>query len=266
MPAISPGQARQMQQLLDERRNWALLTPEQILGLPTQEKILGIADRDAFGQLKNESATTRYIERQDQLHARTNNVNSGRADPSSRRGFSAGMDPQKPQLINPGFWNPSGGRSGNPGLLEQIIGGTPDKRTDAAQSPKSIWQKSFSMPAPEPKPTPEQQVAMTQFRELLQPHSLSSGAAKASSFGTPTLVAPATAPKPAPETAPADPIGASFAPLSRGVTMPAGLTPLPGLLGPTNTGIQALVPEWKPQPPPWLSSTPQLDTFPQRKF
>jgi len=262
LPAISPGQIRQMQQLLDERRNWVLLTPEQILRLPTRGKILGVADRDAFGQLKNESVMMQYIERQDQLHNRTNNVNPGPADPSSRRVFSAGMEPQ----MNPGFWNPTGSRSGNPGFLEHIIGGTSDSRANAGQPQKSVWQKSFNMPAPEPKPTPEEQSAMNQFNELLQPHSLSSGTAKASAFGNPILAAPATAPKPASDQSLADPIGASFAPLSSGVGMPAGLTPLPGLLGATNAGLPALVPEWKPQPPPWQSSTPQLDVMPQRKF
>ena len=38
-PAISPAQAQQMQRLLDERKNWALLTPEQILASP---RILGM--------------------------------------------------------------------------------------------------------------------------------------------------------------------------------------------------------------------------------
>ena len=48
-PSISPAQAQQMQRHLDERNNWALRTPEQNLDLPTQKKILGIQDRDAFG-------------------------------------------------------------------------------------------------------------------------------------------------------------------------------------------------------------------------
>ena len=131
-----------------------------------------------------------YIERQDQLRARTNNVNYGAADPAARRGFSGGMKPQ----MNPEFWNPAGGRTGNPGLMEQFLNGTPDNRADAAQTPKSVWQKSFNLPAPEPKPTPEQQAAMNQFQELLQPHSLSGGAAKAPSSGSPMYSSASTAP------------------------------------------------------------------------
>jgi len=52
-PAMSPAQAQQMQRLLDERHNWALRTPEEILGVTTREKILGIQDRNALGQPKN---------------------------------------------------------------------------------------------------------------------------------------------------------------------------------------------------------------------
>jgi hypothetical protein len=261
-PAISPGQARQMQQLLDERRNWALLTPEQILGLPTQEKILGIADRDAFGQPKNETVVMRYVERQDQLRSRTNTVNYGAADPASRRDFSGGTEPQ----VNSDFWNPAGAKPGNPGLMEQLTGATPDSGADTARTPKSIWQKSFALPESETKPTPEQQAAMNQFQELLQPHSLPGGAAKSTSMGSPLFSPQSIAPNPAPNQPAAIPMGASFTPLSSGVATPEGLTPLPGLLGPTSTGLPALVPEWKPQPPPWLSSAPQVDVIPQRKF
>jgi len=261
-PAISPGQARQMQQLLDERKNWALLTPEQILGLPTREKILGIVDRDAFGQPKNETVVMQYVERQDQLRARTNSVNYGAADPAARGDLSGSLKPQ----VNSDFWNPAGGRPGNSGLMEQLTGVTPDSGADAARTPKSIWQKSFTLPEPETKTTPEQQAAMNQFQELLQPRSLPGGAAKSTPLGGPLFSMPAATPNPAPSPPAAIPIGASFTPLSSGVATPAGLTPLPGLLGPTNTGLPALVPEWKPQPPPWLSSEPQLDVVPQRKF
>jgi len=62
------------------------------------------------------------------------------------------------------------------------------------------------------------------------------------------------------------PVGASYVPLSSGIAMPAGVTPLPGLLGPTNMGLTTRAPEWKPELPPWLSSGPQPGVIPQRKF
>src|ERR1017187_6620187 len=80
MPAISPAQAQRMQRLRDERRNWALLTPEEILGLPAKEKIPGVQNLDAFGQPKNESVVMQYYERQEQSRSRTNIDNYGAAD------------------------------------------------------------------------------------------------------------------------------------------------------------------------------------------
>ena len=118
-PAISPAQAQQMQRLLDERKNWALLTPEQILGLPTPEKILGIAgsrrlrpaeERDGRGAICMKGRTSC-------APARTMSI-YGAADSASRRDFSGD---QEPQVIS-GFWTPAGGRPGNSALMEQFIG------------------------------------------------------------------------------------------------------------------------------------------------
>jgi hypothetical protein len=154
--------------------------------------------------------------------------------------------------------------------MDQFLNGTTDNRAASAQAPNSGWSKSFSVPAPPPGPTTEQQAAMAQFQQLLQPHSLLGGTAKAPLLDSPVFPSSSTSPNPAPNPAPGPsaviPIGASYTPLSSGIVMPAGLTPLPGILGPTNAALPALVPEWKPQPPPWQSSTPQLDVMPQRKF
>ena len=83
-PAISPAQAQQMQRLLDKRKNWALLTPEEIFNLPTPEKILHVPNRDAFGQPKNETVVGKFYERQEHLRDRTNNGNYGAADTAPR--------------------------------------------------------------------------------------------------------------------------------------------------------------------------------------
>jgi hypothetical protein len=261
-PAISPAQAQRMQRILDERKNWALLTPEEILGLPTPEKILGVSDRDAFGQPKDETVEMQYYERQEQLRSRTNNFNYSAADPATRWDFPGSLEPQ----MNSDFWIPVGSKEGNPGLMEQFTGGTPDSHAGAAQSPKGIWQKSFNLPDPPPKPTPEQQAAMDQFQQLLQPHSLPSGSAKSPLLGSPLFSPASTVPNPVSGQSTAISIGASFAPLSSGIAMPAGVTQLPRLLGLTNLGLSAPAPEWKPQMPPWLSSEPQPDVIPQRKF
>jgi hypothetical protein len=258
-PAVTPDQARQMQRLLDERKNWALLTPGEILGLPTPEKILGISDRDAFGQPKNETVTLRYFERQEQSRVRTNVDNSGAEDAASRRDFSGSLKPQ----MDAALWIHAGGGLEKSAMMNQFLNETPD---GGAQAADDGWPKSFNLPAQPPKPTPEQQAAMEQFQQLLQPHSPSGSPAKFPSFGSPIFSAPPTSPNPVPGQAAVIPVGASYTPLSSGIAVPSGVAPLPGLLGPTNAALPAFAPEWKPQPPPWMSSAPQPGVIPQRKF
>jgi len=255
-PAISPAQAQQMQRQLDERNNWALSTPEQILGLPTKEKILGIPDRDAAGLPKNETIVEQYYKRQDELRIRTNSVYFGAADAAARPGFSGDQEP--PAVA--GVLSSAGSRLDNSALVNQFLNGTPGNPAGSAHGPESGW----STPATPIGPTPEQQTAVNQFSQLSQLHLLSSDTAKTPSFGSPIIPPASTAPAVAQPAA--IPMGASYTPLSSGIAMPAGVAPLPGLLGPTNVAAPPLAPEWTPPPPPWVSSGPQLGVIPQRKF
>jgi hypothetical protein len=261
-PAISPAQVQRLQRRLDEQKNWALMTPEQILNPPTTEKMLHLQERDAFGQPKNETVEEQYYARQNQLRVRTNNVSYGAADAAPRWGFSDTRELH----MEPNVWTPAGGRLGSPALLDQPLNGPPDNHAAPAQAQGKAWAKSFSLPAPAPAPTTEQQAAMEQFQQLLRPRSLSSGDTKTPALGSPIFSPSPTAANPAPGSAAEIPMGATYAPLGSGIAVPAGVTPLPGLLGPTNMGLPVFAPEWKPQAPPWASSAPQPGTIPQRKF
>ena len=64
---ISPAEQAQAQDLSDRRKNWILMTPAEILGATTPEKILGIREYDAAGRPKNLTALERYTERQNQM-------------------------------------------------------------------------------------------------------------------------------------------------------------------------------------------------------
>ncbi len=258
--AISPAQAQQMQQLLDERQNWMLLTPEEILGLTAQGKIPGIPDGNASGQPEIESVVARFYENQQQLQTRTNNDIYAAPDSASQWNDSGGQEPQ----MNPNIWAPAGGKPENPTLVSQFLNGKPGNPATPAQASESGWSKSFNLPAPPPDLTPEQEAAVQQFQQLLQPHSSSGGAAKAPFPGSP-FFSPSSAAS-VPQSPAVIPIGASFTPLSSGVSAPAGVTPLPGRLGPTTAAPALFAPEWKPQAPPWESSAPQLGEIPQRKF
>src|SRR6185312_1922520 len=64
---ISPAQAEQLRQALNRQKNWTLLTPAEIMGVQTPEKIFGLAETNA-----NQSLAERYFQRQEQADARTN--------------------------------------------------------------------------------------------------------------------------------------------------------------------------------------------------
>lgn len=260
VPPISPAQIQQVRQQLDEQKNWAMRTPEEILGLPTQKKILGVTDRDALGQPKNESVAQQYFNRLDQSQTRTNNDHSGPVDLAARQDPMNGQGSQ----FNPDIWTGAGGKPGNPALMNPFSTGTTDNRSASTKTPQNGWLKSFNLPAPSSHRAPEQEFAADPFQALRQLHPASGGDAKPSLFPSPFVSPSAAVPAAVPPPA-TIPVGLSYTPANSGITMPAGVAPLPGLFNQTNQA-PAFEPAGKPQPPPWESSAPQLGVMPQRKF
>ena len=112
-PIISPAEQVQLQDLSDRRNNWVLLTPAEILGVTTPEKILGIHEYNSSGQPKNLSALERYTERQNQMQlANTNAFQS--ADSSSPWDFSGTA------ATNPMYSIPSMA-TGKPGTTNPLL-------------------------------------------------------------------------------------------------------------------------------------------------
>jgi hypothetical protein len=105
---------------------------------------------------------------------------------------------------------------------------------------------------------------MDQFRQLLEPGVFPATAATLSpgrtAFSQPQTSSASDTTQPL-----VNPFGASFTPLSSGIGKPVGLQPLPGVTRQTSTQ-PAITPSWAPQPPPWMSQTPQPFVIPQRKF
>ena len=267
---VSPEESKRMKRKHDEQENWSLLTPEEILGLPTQEEIMGVHDHDAAGQTKEESVVLQYYERQQRLRSRTNNYDSnhdygydyGPTNGSSQ--WSVSGNRETPMDSN--RWPSTGTRQERPTLLSQLLARAPSDRGDSSSDQDDGGSRPFNLPAQPRGPTPEQKHAMEQFQQLLNPHAPPADAARDSVFGSPLFPAPPTASKPSPQPLVATPIGASYSPLSTGLTMPAGLVPLSGLQGANNSSLPTLAPAWTPAPPPWMSTAPQLGVMPPRKF
>lgn len=148
----------------------------------------------------------------------------------------------------------------------------------AEPNENSDWSKLFGVPRRSPTPDAAQQLQqeeeMKQFIQLLNPGSVAASATPASSDEA-DVTAPATTATAFSDfnstTPVANPLGNPFAPLAGntaltgGIGKPASYAPLPAITRqPDNQS--AVRPAWAPQPPPWLSTTPQPFTIPRRNF
>ena len=250
-PGFSGESARQ----LDLRKNWTLLTPAEILGAATPEKMMGISERNAFGQPKNLTALERYAERQSQLQMRLAKTNALLAEDSSSAWNFSG-DPYGMSNSFSGGWR-------NPEAMANPLFNSPLDR----QNENSPWPKSFDPSAAMSASASDlaQQADMERFRQLLNPGSASAPfAATASADGIKTSL-PRTMlginlDPPSPNR-----IGASFTPLSSSISKPPGLPKLPTVC---NAGYTSAPPAagWAPQQAPWLAPGPQPLGAPQRNF
>ena len=169
VPVVSPAEALRMQELLDRRKNWMLLTPAEILGATTPEKIMGVQERDAAGRPKNLTALERYTERRDQTPPVNTNIN---AFPTWN--FSD-KQPDTLNSIPGGLGNPNN-------MAGSLLNPAPDNQTFAGQNGNNNWSKLFDSPSPSPVVTLAQQTDMERFRQLLKPGSSSTAAAATPSY------------------------------------------------------------------------------------
>jgi hypothetical protein len=261
MPFLSPAGAARERDEADRRRNWMLLTPAEILGAVTPEQVMGIRQRDAFGQPKNPTITERYTERQNLLWAtaRTNALSVGMAPPGwlvpgDRQGMSnllsgGWMVPQSP--VNP-LYDPA-----------------PNNQLSTRQTENRGWSKLFASTPPAASSVSAAALAqaedMARFRQLLNPGTPSAALAATPDQGGLKTTLPQSLLNAGFARSQPTRIGASFTPLSSGIGRAADLPKLSGGLGLSYTSPPPAA-VWAPQPAPWLSPAPQPFTIPQRKF
>ena len=74
LPALSRTEVQRQQRILDQRENWALMTPEEILGVDTSRNTLRTPEQEAAdNREKNLTVVERFLERQRQSHAAVTN-------------------------------------------------------------------------------------------------------------------------------------------------------------------------------------------------
>lgn len=243
-PAINSSQQQRMRQLLDDRKNWILMTPEEILGMPPAKS--PAPERDAFGREKTETQLERYLERESHSHDGTA-IDLKNARDGSRLNFS--RDQADANLSDYKLGNSA--RNGS-----YFSNGQPN-RNDFV----SDWA-AFNRPLPQAatKVDPEQVASMERFRQLLAPTPAPESSPDSQFFPAPKPVVNPLISRP--DFVP-NPAGASFTPLSSGIGKPTGLTPLPDAV--TGLSLPVAAPTWKLQPAPWLLSGPQPFVTPHQK-
>jgi hypothetical protein len=251
-PTMSRAEMLRMQEQQDRRKNWMLLTPGEILGATTPEKIMGIQERDSAGRPKNLTALERYNERRNQVLTTDLNTNLMPAWNHADR---------QSEMSN--LFIPGPGRLDNPpGLL---LNPEPDNSTFGAQNDNNSWSRLFGSPLPAPMALSATTTNMDRFRQLLKSGSSPVAAAAAPLLGNTKAPLPQTALSSGLGQSALTPVGASFTPLNSGIGRPAELPKLPSIWSQSLTSPPAAA-VWAPQPPPWLSPTPQPFAAPQRKF
>jgi hypothetical protein len=252
-PASAADRLR-LQKARDDRDNWMLMTPGEILGVSAQEKILQTPEQRAAEDKM--TAMERYFARQKQTQLEpgvTNNWQNWNS--SAAWNFSHNREDR----------NPYGAEREKPGnsksLLDRIMNNTPLSREPEDRSPAYGWD-SFSASTTLPPPQKSVKPA-TDFNNMLEP--VSAQPRNPVKISTGNNFFPAPSPDPYLEPQPVvNRNGASFTPLTSGIGRPARLTPLPGLIP------QPIAPpithSWWQQPPTWLATGPQPFTVPQRKF
>lgn len=259
---LSAEELRQIQKNYDQSKNWTLMTPAEIMGVPTPEKILGIADPD-----KNLTTTERYFKRQDQqrsasaTNAMMRSLNGNNLDDNNP--FANGRDDLKNKKRD-SIWN----------VPDQTSATDKYKRTaleieQAERRANSPWSSAFNIPAAPQKSDYEIQAALERSR---------------SAAGTPLAPANASGISTVPSRTPSgfgktevkpSPVANSYNPVRDTVSRPVGVAPLPTTVISARQQALKNTPKPKPlvQPPPWVVSEEKSDnpyapptTFQKRKF
>jgi hypothetical protein len=250
---LSPKQMQELQRQQNERRNWGLMTPAEIFGVPTVEKILGMPVPESE---KNLTMEERFLRQQHQQHSdmATNSLRAaGGTWDDDNNPFQKSNDKRKQdESLDPARRN---------SLFQNTFGQAPTRdELEADQRKNSIFQSVFSTPRTPPKEDPEQVAAMERFRSLLesQPETATPQATPMTAgFQSPAV-------RPAEYKPPTAYIPAANFQVQRQqqqqMSRPVGVAPLPPItLQPKKKD------DTKPlvKPPPWASDQPQPNMPPR---
>jgi hypothetical protein len=246
-----------VQDALNRRKNWTLLTPQQILGIQTPEEVLGIPSKTSD---KNLSIEEQFLLREGRSGGGIGSNNLAAATFWHQADTANPFDDKNNNDRRDAFRQPLLGTSPGPGDYynnNPLLNGNrslngPDLKPDLP------WTSVFARPAqPDmPKPTPEQVANMERFQAQLAPSST-----LVQTPATPGYSAPAVhVQDPYLQQQPVvNPAGRAVQSLDDGLqqfSRPTGINPLPTVSTPPPTPV-ATRPSWQAQLPPWMKKGPQ---------
>ena len=248
-PLPAPPVNSLQKMMAEHKKNWAEMTPSEILGVKTDEKDDGLLP-DTTDHAYH-SPLEKFLMQKRLAQTGTTNLNvANNSDGWNFLDKDTGMpDPQRLEDMRKGII-----------VHSQVIDRWMENAEDFNQShdQDDAWARVFTAPQPD-QPTLAQEADMAAFRQMLEPSSDTSFRSQTKSVA---LSIPDPNLNPRPEGY--NPVGASYAPLKSNIGRPSGIDPLPA----ATSGIQtpSAPPSWAPQPPPWTRNTPQLFVNPVRKF
>jgi hypothetical protein len=267
---LSPDEQKELQKNLEDKKNWTLLTPEEILGVKKPADLLP-PDQPADDEDVNLTPMERYLKRQDQARQQAAVTNGlfGGGDDLSRWNPSRKPDetPDDGRVDNSRIDAVRAAAANASPYLRQLLINAPENNPPMGRDTAEGAARLFGF-GPPPTPSPAQvqaQIAeMNRFREMLMPDTPE---AKTSPGGKFLFSAQ---PLPEANLQSASPAKLSFnevTPLTTVNVKVTDVSPLSSLSGqPLAKPATATRPSWAPQPPPWLSQTPQPFVAPQREF
>lgn len=240
------------------KKDWTLMTPAEIFGLPPETKFGG--DKKSLTDKPNDTASTleNYLMEKRLIETGTTNVG----------GFKSAWSFKQPGIELPDARRDAAEGNGTADKLRIFNRLMENARNSEFNAPINRGQASdqFFVPSRNLEPNPAQVAEMESFKALLQA-AQPAAAPKSGGFKSPALTT--TLPQPDPNLDPLpsgfNPLGGSYKSLDGSIGRPKRITPLPGL---TASSLQSssTKPDWAPKPAPWLSEAPELFVQPVRKF
>jgi hypothetical protein len=249
-PSVDPNAAWQKE--INNRKNWTLMTPEEIMGIQTPEQIFGLPEKDSE---KNLSPEERYLNRQKSA-TEAAATNAMAANSLFHKDLDLFGQPDESDPFSPDYKQTDDkGLSGFSRIFGTSQGPQFGKKTGSTQfvPVANVSAKKAQL---------EEEAEMTRFRELI-------GEVPSADNSSPALITAPTAPTPSLQPlAQFDPFGHPLASKVSDPSKPTSLTTLTEFTGDYTPQKKVKKPSWEAQPPPWASPdgmTPP-GTTPMRKF